>query len=55
MNGEHTGGGGGQGEGFCDVGDGEGFLFSFLNWVVRVFCPTKNFGGYGLLERTVCD
>ena len=33
-----TGGGGGRGEGFCDVG------------MVRVFCPTKNFGGNGLLE-----
>ena len=35
--------------------DGEGFIFYFLNWVVRVFYPTKNFGGDGLLERTVCD
>ena len=43
------------GWGFLWRGDGEGFLFSFLNWVVRVFCPTKNFGGDGLLERTVCD
>ena len=50
-----TGGGGGRGEGFCDVGMARVFFFSFLNWVVRVFCPTKNFGGNGLLEPTVCD
>ena len=36
-------------------GYGEGFLFPFSNWAVRVFCPTKNFGGDGLLEPTVCD
>ena len=47
-----TGGGGGRGEGFCDVGMVRVF---FLNWVVRVFCPTKNFGGDDLLELTVCD
>ena len=40
---------------FLCHGDAEGFLFLFLNWVVRIFCPTKNFGGDGLLERTVCD
>ena len=50
-----TGGGGGRGEGFCDVGMVKVFFFSFLNWVVRVFCPTKNFGGDGLLEPTMCD
>ena len=58
MNGERTGGaevGGGRGEGFCDVGMVRVLFFSFLNWVVRVFCPTKNFGGDGLLEQTVCD
>ena len=55
VNGERTGGGGGRGEGFCDVGMVRVFFFLFLNWVVRVFCPTKNFGGDGLLERTVCD
>ena len=54
MNGDHSGGGGGRGEGFCDVGMVRVFFFSFLNWVVRVFYPTKNFGGDGLLERTVC-
>ena len=46
VNGERTGGaevGGGRGEGSCDVG------------MVRVFCPTKNFGGNGLLKPTVCD
>ena len=44
-------GGGRRGEGFCDVG----MVRVFFNWVVRVFYPTKNFGGDGLLEPTVCD
>ena len=43
------------GEGFCDVGMVRVFFFPFLNWMVRVFCPTKNFGGDSLLERTVCN
>ena len=43
------------GWGFLWRGDGEGFIFYFLNWVVRVFCPTMNFGGDSLLERTMCD
>ena len=48
-----TGGGGGRDEGFCDVGMVS--FFSFLNWVARVFCPTKSFEGNGLLEPTMCD
>ena len=54
MNGDRTGGGGGRGEGFCDVGMVRVFFF-LLNSVERVFCPIKNFGGDGLLEQTVCD
>ena len=53
VNGDRRHGVAGGGEGFCDVGMVR--FFSFLNWVVRVFCPTKNFEGNGLLETTVCD
>ena len=57
VNGERTGGDEGVAGGVrvFVTWDGEGFVFSFLNWVVRVFCPTKNFGGNGLLEPPVCD
>ena len=58
MNGECTGGAegvAGRVRVFCDVGMVRVFFFLFLNWVVRVFFPTKNFGGEGWLEWTVCD
>ena len=57
MNGERTGGAegvAGRAGVFVTWGWG-GFSFFFLNWVVKVLYPTKNFGGDGLLERTVCD
>ena len=47
-----TEGGGGRAEGFCDVGMVRVFFFELGG---EGFLSTKNFGGNGLLEPTVCD